>query len=218
MRKELVSMAPASPARLAVRGGAIPKPARGEVLVRVKATSVNPIDVKRAAGYRRRLLGLKGAATFPLSVGNDVAGQVEGLGEGVTAFAPGARVFGLVGTGKRGGADASLLAVAQNQLLVAPDDADLHSLAVLPYSFTTMWLAWRPPLRDGAGKLLSMNASRSLLSVSDAAEAWTFVNLLDRLTAEFDALLCKGANLPLRDHATGASTSAVDARRHVSVF
>ncbi len=37
-------------------------PQAGQVLVRVEATSVNPIDVKRAAGYGRRLLGLKGAA------------------------------------------------------------------------------------------------------------------------------------------------------------
>ena len=143
MRQELVCVAPGSPAQLAVRRGDVPKPGRGEVLVRVHATSVDPIDVKRAAGYGRRLLGLKGAATFPLIVGNDVAGHVEAVGAGVTAFAPAARVLGLVGTGKRGGAHASVLVVPQDQLVAAPDGTDLQSLAVLPYSFTTMWLAVR---------------------------------------------------------------------------
>jgi D-arabinose 1-dehydrogenase-like Zn-dependent alcohol dehydrogenase len=143
MRQELICVAPASPARLAVRSSAAPKPGRGEILVRVRATSVNPIDVKRAAGYGRRLLGLKGAASFPLIVGNDVAGHVEAVGAGITAFAPGAAVFGLVGTGKHGGAHASLVVVPQDQLVAAPERADPQALAVLPYSFTTMWLAVR---------------------------------------------------------------------------
>ena len=62
------------------------------MLVRVQASCVNPIDVKRAAGYGRRLLGLKGAASFPLVLGNDFAGTVEATGAGVSRFAPGQRV------------------------------------------------------------------------------------------------------------------------------
>ncbi|WP_341318435.1 alcohol dehydrogenase catalytic domain-containing protein [Paraburkholderia sp. IMGN_8] len=54
----------------------MPRPGRGEVLVRVEATSVNPIDVKRAKGYGRRLLGLKGAGKFPLVLGNDFSGEI----------------------------------------------------------------------------------------------------------------------------------------------
>jgi D-arabinose 1-dehydrogenase-like Zn-dependent alcohol dehydrogenase len=151
MRHELVCTAPASPPRLTVRRSDVPKAGRGEVLVRVQATSVNPIDVKRAAGYGRRLLGVKGAATFPLVLGNDVAGHVEAVGEGADRFVPGARVFGLVGTGKRGGAHASMVVVPQDQLIAAPDHADLQSLAVLPYSFTTMWLAVRATGLNASG-------------------------------------------------------------------
>lgn len=143
MWRELVCTAPATPARLALRSGEVRKPRPGEVLLRVEATSVNPIDVKRAGGYGRRLLGLKGAASFPLVLGNDVAGVVEAIGPSVSRFAPGQRVFGLVATGRDGGAHASHVVVPQDQLVAAPDMAEPVALAVLPYSFTTMWLAVR---------------------------------------------------------------------------
>jgi NADPH:quinone reductase-like Zn-dependent oxidoreductase len=143
MRHELVCTEPATPPRLEVRTRDMPRPRAGQVLVRVQATSVNPIDVKRAAGYGRRLLGLKGAASFPLVLGNDLAGTVEAAGAGVSRFAPGQRVFGVLGTGKHGGAHASYVVVPHAQLAAAPEAADLQSLAILSYSFTTMWLAVR---------------------------------------------------------------------------
>ncbi|MHB0962036.1 MAG: alcohol dehydrogenase catalytic domain-containing protein [Gemmatimonadaceae bacterium] len=143
MRRELTCIEPATPPRLVVRRVELPRPGTGEVLVRVQATSVNPIDVKRACGYGHRLLGLKGAARFPLVLGNDVAGVVESTGAGVTHYAPGQRVFGLVNTGRAGGAHASHVVVRQDLLLSAPEGASFAALAVLPYSFTTMWLAVR---------------------------------------------------------------------------
>lgn len=143
MRRELVCLEPSSPPRLQVRDSAMPEPRHGQVLVRVEASSVNPIDAKRAGGYGQRLLALKGAGRFPLVLGNDLAGRIEAIGPGVSEFVPGQRVFGLVGTGKGGGAHASHLVVPQAQLQPAPADAEAASLAVLPYSFTTMWLAVR---------------------------------------------------------------------------
>jgi len=143
MPRELICTEAATPPRLAVRSAQLRTPNDGQVLVQVQATSVNPIDVKRSGGYGSRLLGLKGAARFPLVLGNDVTGIVKDLGAGVTRFARGQRVFGLLGTGRAGGAHASHVVVPQDLLLPAPDDADPTTLAVLPYSFTTMWLALR---------------------------------------------------------------------------
>ena len=142
-RLELVCQEQAPPFRLQVRTGEGPRLEPSEVLVRVDATSINPIDVKRAGGYGRRLLGVKGASRFPLVLGNDLAGVVEAIGMDVTDFDVGQRVFGLVGTGRAGGAHASHVAVPQAQLLAAPGGVDAAALAVLPYSFTTMWLAVR---------------------------------------------------------------------------
>jgi NADPH:quinone reductase-like Zn-dependent oxidoreductase len=144
MRRELVCLGPANPSRFDVRTRAIGRPARAQVLVRVQATSVNPIDARRAGGYGGRLLGLKGAASSPLVLGNDFAGTVEAVGPSASAFAPGQRVYGLVATGRAGGAHASHLLVPASMLLHAPVVAtDAAALAVLPYSFTTMWLALR---------------------------------------------------------------------------
>ena len=143
MRRELLCTEPAMPPRLEVRAREVPRPKAAQVLVRAQATVVNPIDARRASGYGRRLLGLKGAATFPLVLGNDLAGVVEAVGTGVSRFAPGQRVFGVVATGKEGGAHASHVVVPQEQLRAAPDEVDLETLAVLPYSFSTMWLALR---------------------------------------------------------------------------
>ena len=165
MRRELVCTEPSTPPRLAVRTREVPRVAAEQVLVRVDATSVNPIDVKRAGGYGRRLLGLKGAATFPLVLGNDVAGTVEAVGAGVSRLAPGQRVFGLVATGKDGGAHASQVVVPQEQLVAVPEDFDPQALAVLPYSFTTMWLAVR------STGLVATNATGMRVLVNGASGA-----------------------------------------------
>ena len=70
------------------------KPAAGEIEVTVAAASVNPIDVRRAQGYGRRLLSLVGAGRFPMVLGNDFAGTVTALGDNVDAFKIGDRIYG----------------------------------------------------------------------------------------------------------------------------
>jgi NADPH:quinone reductase-like Zn-dependent oxidoreductase len=120
----------------------VPRPRQGEVVVRVEASAVNPIDVKRAGGYGQRLLGLKGAGKFPLVLGNDIAGVVESIGKGVTAWRPGDRVVGLVPTGK-GGAHATHVAVDSRWLRPGVDGHEATALAVFPYTFTTLWQAFR---------------------------------------------------------------------------
>jgi len=62
-----------------------PKPAAGEVLVRVSATSINPADWKVRAGAVKDILPVK----FPYIPGCDLAGTVLEVGEGVTGFEPG---------------------------------------------------------------------------------------------------------------------------------
>ena len=139
--ERLVCVRPAEPPVLSVEAMTVPGPGKGEVLLRVEACSVNPIDVKRAGGYGRRLLQLTGAGTFPLVLGNDVAGVVESVGPGVTAWRPGDRAYGLVATGKRGGTHASHVLVEARWLRPFVAGQDARSLAVLSYTFTTLWQA-----------------------------------------------------------------------------
>jgi reticulon-4-interacting protein 1, mitochondrial len=73
------------------------EPAADEIEIAVEAAAVNPIDVRRAAGYGRRLLSLMGAARFPLTLGNDFAGTVVRVGARATDFKVGERVYGGAG-------------------------------------------------------------------------------------------------------------------------
>ncbi len=72
----------------------IPKPEAGpgQVLVRVRAASVNGIDLSIASGRLQGMLDYD----FPVVLGKDFAGAVEAVGSGVTGFAVGDRVFGVV--------------------------------------------------------------------------------------------------------------------------
>jgi NADPH:quinone reductase-like Zn-dependent oxidoreductase len=70
-----------------------PSPAPGEVLVRVRAASINYYDVFVASGAAGQYMSYE----HPVVVGQDVAGVVESVGEGVEGFAAGDRVFGMLG-------------------------------------------------------------------------------------------------------------------------
>lgn len=68
----------------------VPEPAAGEVLVRVKAASINPGEAKIRQGFLHSIW----PATFPSGEGSDLAGIVEKVGEGVTGFTVGDEVVG----------------------------------------------------------------------------------------------------------------------------
>ena len=70
-----------------------PRPGPGEVLVRVVAASLNPIDCWRRRGYGRGLFAPMGAARFPIVPGRDCAGVVESVGAGARRFRPGDAVW-----------------------------------------------------------------------------------------------------------------------------
>jgi alcohol dehydrogenase len=67
----------------------LPDPGAGEVRIRLVASSLNPIDYKLLHGDLRRVMPM----ACPQALGFDGAGTIEGVGEGVTGFAPGERVF-----------------------------------------------------------------------------------------------------------------------------
>ncbi|MGD1886623.1 MAG: alcohol dehydrogenase catalytic domain-containing protein [Cohaesibacteraceae bacterium] len=125
------------------------QPKTGDIEIAVEAASVNPIDVQRATGYGRKLLSLLGAGTFPMTLGNDFSGVITAVGSEVTGFSVGDRVFGAKKP-SRFGTHASHVHVKATPELVAlvPSGHELTSVAALPYSFTTMWLAVRDAGRN----------------------------------------------------------------------
>lgn len=78
-----------------------PAPSDDQVLVRVMAASVNPANwhLVRGAPYVMRLAGSGLRKPKNHSLGSDIAGQVESVGQNVTRFRPGDEVFGFVGKG-----------------------------------------------------------------------------------------------------------------------
>ena len=100
-----------------------PRPGPGEVLVAVRAASINPIDWKMRSGVAKAHFPV----TFPAILGRDVAGIVRELGEGVKDFAVGDRVFALAW-----GTYAELCVVKADILAKIPEGLDLTVAAAVP--------------------------------------------------------------------------------------
>jgi NADPH:quinone reductase-like Zn-dependent oxidoreductase len=105
-----------------------PVAGRGEVLVRVAAASVNPIDYKRRAGLTKDFYPIQ----FPGLIGVDMSGTVENIGPGVEAFIAGDRVFAMADN-----TYAELCVVKADVLADIPEGLDLMEAAALPLVTTT---------------------------------------------------------------------------------
>jgi NADPH:quinone reductase-like Zn-dependent oxidoreductase len=111
-----------------------PEPGPTEVLVRVQAAGVNPVDWKtRQAG------GVLGQP--PFTVGWDVAGVVEAIGRGVTRFEPGDRVFGMPRFPREAAAYAEYVTSRSRQLARIPDGLGTVEAGALPLAGLTAWQA-----------------------------------------------------------------------------
>ena len=106
-----------------------PTPKDGEVLVKVHAAGVNPLDWKIRAGYLKQFMPIQ----LPFIPGNDVAGTVEALGSGVTGFAPGQAVYGNV----MGGGYAEYVAVPADKLVSKPERLSFEEAAAVPVGALT---------------------------------------------------------------------------------
>jgi NADPH:quinone reductase len=115
----------------------LPTPVAGprQVLVRIAASAINPLDLKIR-------MGLAGHAQtkLPAILGIDMAGTVEAVGEGVTGFRPGDEVYGMTG-GIAGvpGSLAEYAAVDAALLALKPKNLSMRQAAALPLVFITAW-------------------------------------------------------------------------------
>lgn len=111
----------------------VPAPADGEVLIKVHATSVNPLDWHFMRGEPwliRLMLGLRKPKDPRMGV--DVAGQVEAVGRNVTQFKPGDEVLG-VGRG----AWAEYVCASEDQLALKPAGLSFEQAASIPVAAVT---------------------------------------------------------------------------------
>jgi NADPH:quinone reductase len=115
----------------------MPRPtlAKDQVLVRISASTVNPLDIKIRQGS-----ALHAQQPLPAVLGLDMAGTVEEVGRSVTAFSPGDEVYGMVGgVGGLQGTLAHFIAVDADLLARKPKNLSMRQAAALPLSTITAW-------------------------------------------------------------------------------
>lgn len=107
-------------------------PGPGEVLVKIHAAGVNPIDFKIRDGAGQRL-----GMTLPIRLGGEIAGTVEQHGKGVDAFQRGEAVYGMIQTV----AFAEYAVVPAAKLAIKPSNLDFTAAAGVPLAGLTAWQA-----------------------------------------------------------------------------
>ena len=135
-----------------------PEPAAGEVLVKVHAAGVNPIDWKIRSGAGQRM-----GMTLPIQLGGELVGIVEQLGVGVSGFKLGDVVFGMVHTG----AFAEYAVIKAADVVNTPSNLTIVEAAALPLAGSTAWQAIFGKAELVAGqRLLITNSSGGVGSLA----------------------------------------------------
>ncbi|MFC8263925.1 NADP-dependent oxidoreductase [Streptomyces sp. NPDC057291] len=129
-----------------------PRPAFGEVLVHVAATSFNPTEAALRAG----LLHAFFPVDLPYTLGWDVAGTVAEIGAGAEGFAVGDRVIGRLDSG---GAAAEYVRAPAAVLVTAPASIPLANAAALPVAGLTAWQAVFEHGKVAAGQRVLVNGA-----------------------------------------------------------
>ncbi|HYX24324.1 MAG TPA: NAD(P)-dependent alcohol dehydrogenase [Thermoanaerobaculia bacterium] len=130
-------------------------PGPGQVLVRVRAASINPFDRMVRSGKVRFLM----PARFPLILGHDAAGEVAAIGPEVTRFQPGDPVFGGVDVKRHGGSWAELALIPEGSLASKPVSLSFEEAAALPVAALTSLQALRDKGGLSAGEKVLINGA-----------------------------------------------------------
>ncbi|WP_405901847.1 NADP-dependent oxidoreductase [Streptomyces sp. NBC_00656] len=167
-----------------------PEPGLGEILVRVEAAGVNPVDWRtRADG------GLGTLGHPPFVLGWDVAGTVEATGPGVTLFKPSDRVMGMPRFPYEAGTYAEFVTGPARQFVHAPDRLGHTEAAALPLAGLTAWQALTEAAAHGEGKHVLVHGAAGgvgHLAVQIAAAQGARVTAMAR-TAHHERLRALGA-------------------------
>ena len=163
-----------------------------DLLVRVVASSVNPIDCARRAGYGRKILGMRGGATLPLVLGRDVSGVVEAVGPEVTRFRAGDEIWAGADV-FRNGCWAEYVALDEEQAAAKPTQLSHEEAASIPYVALTTWAA----LVGGAGLDPAGAAGKRILVHAGAGGVGSFAIQLLVAWGAHVATTCSTRNVGL---------------------
>lgn len=124
------------PERMKLESIAVPKPAAGEVLIKVHAAGVNPVDWKIREGYLADVI----PHTLPLTLGWDFAGEVAAVGKNVEKWRVGDAVYAHADLSKNG-AYAEFIAVSADEIAAKPKILNWKKSAAVPLVTLTAWQA-----------------------------------------------------------------------------
>jgi NADPH:quinone reductase-like Zn-dependent oxidoreductase len=164
-----------------VRNMPTPSVRAGDVLVRVRAAGVNPVDWKTREGQTRIVIGSR----FPKVLGSECAGEVAEAGSLVTKWKPGDEVIAT--TGFRRGAYAEFAAVPEKTVFPKPEGMSFEEAAAIPIAGMTAYIALRDKGVVAAGKGVLING----------ASVGTFAVQIAKLYGAYVTAVCSSANEPL---------------------
>lgn len=127
-----------------------PEPSAHEVLVRIQAAGVNPVDWKIREGHL-------GKIALPAVMGSDFSGEVEALGPEVTEFRVGEQVFGSVAD--ESGSYAEYAVADVSQIIEKPSGLDHVQAAAVPIPAMTAWQALFDTAKLQAGQKVLIHAA-----------------------------------------------------------
>ncbi len=193
-----------------------PQPGPSQVLIKVRASGVNPMDRTFASGAQR-----SEAATFPMVLGADGAGVVETIGAGETRFSPGDTVFGQLWAAPlvEAGTHADYVAVSVDLPLArVPDGLDLVVAAALPTAGMTGLslvegltpLAGKTVLIVGAGGGVGSFASQFAVAAGARVIASVRPDMAQRLRGYGVAETVDHTRAPLADAVRQAHPDGID--------
>ncbi|MGF1747266.1 NADP-dependent oxidoreductase [Vibrio cionasavignyae] len=133
--KQIVIPEFGAPEVLQTREIDMPTPRKGEVLVRVAFSSINPIDVKTRAGLG--WAASENKDNLPWVPGYDISGKIEQCGDNVSRFSVGDEVAGFIGFPVRGGGYSQYVCVPESELSSVPSTVTLEAAAALPLAGQT---------------------------------------------------------------------------------
>lgn len=166
-----------------------PGPGPAELLVRVRASSVNPIDCAVRQGYGHTFFEARGLSRWPNRPGRDAAGEVVAVGKNAAPFRPGDKVYAAT----LGGANADYLLLPAEWAARMPAALSFREAASIPYSALTCWSA----LVDRAGLSPTTTAGKRVLIPRAAGGVGSFAVQLVKAWGGYVVASCSTRNLQL---------------------
>jgi len=168
-------------------------PRADEILIKIASSSINPLDWKVKEGHLKEMLELK----LPQTLGWDLAGTVEAVGQDVTDFKVGDKVYGMPGISNDSpGTFSEYTTVKASEMSIMPEKANLNTAGAYPLAVLTAWQSLNEPTQLKMGQRILIHAGAGgvghlAIQIAKAAGAYVITTASQR---NYDFLKGLGAD------------------------